>query len=156
MCTNKISQKRLTFLLLLMSFLLQPTAPKPASKSDVQKLSSKATFKTSMHGRYLTCGSSPRWALKRVGYPNWTQIFRLVLWHTAMQSHSTLYSTFTYNVFIFYNICFTWLKKEKKQFINEFSLNQALRICLERSPEAIYFSTHQFELIHNKIIFKQI
>ena len=27
-------------------------------------------------------------------------------------------------------------------------LNQALRICLEWSSEAIYFSTHQFELIY--------
>ena len=32
------------------------------------------------------------------------------------------------------------------------SVNQALRICLEWSSETIYFSTHQFELIHNKII----
>ena len=32
-------------------------------------------------------------------------------------------------------------------------LNQALRICLEWSLGAIYFSTHQFELIH-KILLK--
>ena len=35
-------------------------------------------------------------------------------------------------------------------------LYQALRICLEWSLGAIYFSTHQFELIHPKIIYKQI
>ena len=33
------------------------------------------------------------------------------------------------------------------------SINQALRIFLQGSSEAVYFSTHQFELIHHKIIF---
>ena len=33
-------------------------------------------------------------------------------------------------------------------------LYQALRICLEWSSEAIYFSTHHFELIYHKIFFK--
>ena len=31
-------------------------------------------------------------------------------------------------------------------------LDKALRICSEWSSEAIYFSTHQFKLFHNKII----
>ena len=35
------------------------------------------------------------------------------------------------------------------------AINQALRICLELSWEAIYFLTHQFKLIHHKIIIKK-
>ena len=36
-------------------------------------------------------------------------------------------------------------------------VNQAMKICLEWSSEAIYFSKHQLELIYHKIFFfKQI
>ena len=41
--------------------------------------------------------------------------------------------------------------KNTKKGLCLLCLDQALRICLEWSSEAIYFSTHQFELIHHKI-----
>ena len=40
---------------------------------------------------------------------------------------------------------------KKTPFIHILWINQALRICLEWSSEAIYFSTHQFKLIYHNL-----
>ena len=47
------------------------------------------------------------------------------------------------------------LTKDHHDFVllKVYCLYQALRICLEWSSEAIFFSTHQSKVIHNKITF---
>ena len=53
-------------------------------------------------------------------------------------------------------ICRVLTKDHHFVLVKVYCLDQALRICLEWSSEAIYFSTHQSEVIHNKITFFKV